>query len=111
MVMLAGLQTSLSGMKAAQNQLNIVSSNIANVDTVGYTRKTAAQNNVVLGGSSVGVQLGDITRTVNEGLLKSYLSSNSTTNNYSAQSQYLEKAETLLGTPQGNNSIAANVSD
>ena len=111
MVMLAGLQTSLSGMKAAQNQLNIVSSNIANVDTVGYTRKTAAQNNVILGGSSVGVQLGDITRTVNEGLLKSYLASNSTTNNFSAQSQYLEKAETLLGTPQGNNSIAANVGD
>lgn len=70
MVMLSGLQTSLSGMKVAQNQMDIVGRNLANIDTVGYTRKTAAQKNLVLGGYSAGVQLGDITRTVNEGLLK-----------------------------------------
>lgn len=39
MVMLSGLQTSLSGMKVAQNQMDIVGRNLANIDTVGYTRK------------------------------------------------------------------------
>lgn len=48
MVMLSGLQTSLSGMKFAQNQMDIVGRNLANIDTVGYTRKTAAQKNLVL---------------------------------------------------------------
>lgn len=109
MVLMPALSTSLSGMKVAQNQLDIVSRNVANVDTVGYTRKTAQQNNLVLAGSSMGVQLGTIGREVNEGLLRSFLSSNSTTGNYSAQNEYLSKAETLLGTPQGDNSIAANV--
>lgn len=109
MVMLSGLQTALSGMKVAQNQMDIIGRNLANIDTVGYTRKTALQSNVVLGGQSAGVQIGDITRTVNEGLLKSYLASNSTTGNLNAKQQYLGKTETLLGTPQGNNSIAANV--
>ena len=47
MALLSGLQTTLSGMKVAQNQLDIISRNIANVDTEGYTRKTAQQNNVV----------------------------------------------------------------
>ena len=55
MVMLSGLQTSLSGMKVAQNQMDIVGRNLANIDTVGYTRKTAAQKNLVLGGYSAGV--------------------------------------------------------
>lgn len=43
MALLSGLQTTLSGMKVAQNQLDIISRNIANVDTEGYTRKTAQQ--------------------------------------------------------------------
>ena len=91
MVMLSGLQTALSGMKVAQNQMDIIGRNLANIDTVGYTRKTALQSNVVLGGQSAGVQIGDITRTVNEGLLKSYLASNSTTGNLNAKQQYLGK--------------------
>ncbi len=110
MVLLPGLQNALSGMKTAQAQIDIVGRNIANIDTPGYTRKVAQQQNVVLAGYSSGVQLGDISRNVNEGLLRSYLASNSTTNSYSAQNEFLGKAETLLGTPQGNNSIAANVS-
>ena len=111
MALLSGLQTTLSGMKVAQNQLDIIGRNIANVDTPGYTRKTAQQNNVVLAGYNAGVRLGDIKRTVNQGLLRSFLSSNSLTTNLSSQNEYLSKTETLLGTPQGDNSLAANVSD
>ena len=48
MALIPSLTTSLSGMKTAQGQLDIVSRNIANTDTVGYSRKTAQQNAVVL---------------------------------------------------------------
>ncbi len=109
MALIPGFNTTLSGMKASQQQLNIISSNIANADTPGYTRKTAAQNNLVLAGVSSGVSLGNIQRNVDENLLKSYLSSNSTSGNYCKQNDYLTKVETLLGTPTGDNSIAANV--
>ena len=111
MSMLAGFQTSLSGMKVAQSQLDLVSRNIANVDTVGYTRKTAQQNTIVLAGYNSGVSMGNIERTVNEGLLKSYLTSNSTYGGVSVKSEYLSQMQTQLGTPEGQNSIAANVSD
>ena len=111
MAMLSGIQTALTGMKVSQSQMDIVGRNIANVDTVGYTRKVAQQKNVFLAGQNAGVTLGDITRNVNEGLLKSFLASNCTTGSLNAQSQYLGKAEILLGTPQGNNSLSANVAD
>ncbi len=109
MSLLAGLQTSISGMKVAQSQLGLVSQNIANVDTPNYTRKVAQQNNLVLAGYSCGVELGEIGRKVDEGLLKSYLAANSQQKNLSAQHDYLSKTELLLGTPSSNNSIAANV--
>ena len=75
MALLSGLQTSLSGMKVAQSQLELIGRNVANVDTEGYTRKTMAQKNVVLAGQNAGVALGNITRTVDEGVLRSFLAS------------------------------------
>ncbi len=108
---IAGLQTSLSGMKVAQSQLEVISRNIANADTAGYTAKTGNQKNLVLAGSSVGVTFTGTTRTVDEGLLKSYLASNTISGSLSVQSDYFSKAEVLLGTPQSDNSIAANVSN
>ncbi len=111
MALISGLGTALSGMKVAQTQLDIIGRNIANVDTVGYTRKQAQQKSVVLAGSSMGVTIGDVTRSVNQGLLKSFLSSNSLTGQLNAQNEYLSKTEILLGTPEGDNSISANVAN
>lgn len=110
MALISGLSTSLTGMKAAQSQLDLISRNIANVDTVGYTRKTAAQSNIISNGNPLGVNVSQSQRLVDEGLLKSYLATSSLGASQSAKYDYLSKAETLLGTPQGNNSIAANVS-
>lgn len=111
MALMSGIQNTLSGMKTAQAQLELIGRNVANVDTPGYTRKTAQQKNLVLAGYSAGVQLGDVKRNVNQGLLRSFLSSNSLTSNLSAKNEYLSKTEVLLGTPEGNNSLASNVSD
>lgn len=109
MALLSGLQTSLSGMKVAQQQLEIIGRNVANVDTVGYSRKSALQKNVILAGQSAGVALGDITRNVNEGLLKSFLGANNISGTANGKAQFLNKTEVLLGTPEGNDSISSSV--
>lgn len=111
MALISGLQTSMSGMKTAQAQLDLIGRNVANVDTPGYTRKLASQRSIVLAGNTAGVKLGDIYRNVDQGLLKSFLASNSVSNNMSAQYNYLSKTETLLGSPQGDNSLASNVAN
>ena len=109
MGMINSLTSSLAGMKTAQAQLDLISRNVSNVDTEGYSRKVANQKNVIIGGFSQGVSLGTVTRQVDQGLLKSYLVSSAASSSLSAQSEYVSKAETLLGSPQDNNSVAANV--
>ncbi len=110
MALLNSITTSLSGMKVAQSQLEIVSNNITNVDTPGYTRKTASQSARVVAGMTMGVTMGNIQRTVDEGLLKSFLSSNSLTSSMSAKYDYLSRMDNLMGTTEAGNSIASNVS-
>ena len=73
MGMINSLTSSLAGMKTAQAQLDLISRNVSNVDTEGYSRKVANQKNVIIGGFSQGVSLGTVTRQVDQGLLKSYL--------------------------------------
>ncbi len=107
----AGLNVALSGMKVAQSQLELVGKNIANIDTEGYTRKTAASQSVVLAGYNSGVSLSDTTREVSEGLLRSYLSSSSLDGALSTKSEYLDRTQMLLGTPESSNSISTNVSN
>lgn len=109
MALLGSLSSSLSGMKVAQSQLEIVSNNIANVDSKGYTRKTAAQSAYVVAGETMGVLLGNVQRTVDEGLLKSFLSSNSLTSSMSTRYDYLSRLDNYMGTTADNNSLAANV--
>ncbi len=109
MALLSSISSSLSGMKAAQAQLEIVSNNIANVDTKGYTRKTAMQSANVVAGQTMGVTMGNTQRTVDEGLLKSFLTSNSQTSSMSVQYDYLSRLDNLMGTTADGNSLATNV--
>ena len=56
----------MSGLAVAQNALSVTSSNVANVNTEGYTRKLAQQAAVVIDGRGAGAQALDTTRAVDE---------------------------------------------
>lgn len=109
MALLSSISSSLTGMKVAQSQLEIVSNNIANVDTQGYTRKTSAQSAIVVAGQTMGVTMENARRTVDEGLLKNFLSSNSASSSLSSQHEYLSRMDNLMGTTADGNSLAYNV--
>ena len=111
MALVSGLTSALSGMHVAQSQISLVSSNLANVDTEGYTRKTAAQQSNVLAGYGAGVKLNRADRVVDQSLLRSYLVANSLNGSLNKSADYLSKTETMLGSPQNNNSVATNVAD
>ena len=111
MALIPGIQTAISGMKMNQAQLDVVGRNIANSNTEGYTRKYYNQSSVVLNGQGAGATLGNLKRNVDEGLLRSYLSSNSTYSSAASSNKYLTNAETFIGTPLGDNSIANDVAN
>lgn len=109
MALISSLSSSLTGMKVAQSQLEIISNNIANVDTQGYTRKTAAQSALVSSGQTMGVTIGNKGRIVDESLLKNFLTSNSTTSSLSTQYNYMSRLDNIMGTTEQGNSLSANV--
>ena len=111
MALVSGLSSALSGMHVAQSQIGLVSNNIANVDTEGYTRKTSQQLSNVVAGLGVGVKMVGATRMVDQSLLRSYLVSNSLSGNLNKTHDFLEKTENLIGTPQNNNSLATDVAN
>ena len=93
------LQTATSGLQAAQAGLSAVSDNIANVNTPGYTRKAIVQQQLVVDGRGVGV---DVT-----GVAESPISTQTaslTAGSDASQhvfSQFLDNAQSLFGDPSG----------
>ncbi|MDH3919012.1 MAG: flagellar basal body protein, partial [Rhodospirillales bacterium] len=70
MSLIGALSSAMSALQATQAALRITSLNIANVNTVGYTRKTVNPLTPVLDGEAAGVSLSEIQRTVDEHLLR-----------------------------------------
>lgn len=109
MVLMSSMQTAINGLKTNQAQLELIGRNITNINTVGYTRKTYTQHSTVLDGIGSGVSLSQVMRSVDEGLLKSFLSTNSMAGGTYAKSKYMNNLESVLGTPLGKNSISENI--
>jgi len=82
-----------SALMTTQTQISVASSNIANADTEGYTKKTADQTSTVSNGIGTGTTVTGITSSVDKLLLKSLIQSMSalgaatTTESYASQLQ------------------------
>ncbi|MBL8670900.1 MAG: flagellar hook-associated protein FlgK, partial [Alphaproteobacteria bacterium] len=103
---IAALHNALTGLQTSQRALGIISSNIANANTEGYTRKIPGLESLVLDGRGAGVQLAKIIRNVDEYMMRdrrnelSGLKANETLKDYYTQLQ------DLFGSPQSSDSIA-----
>lgn len=56
------LSSALSGLRATQQGINVVATNVANAETPGYTRKTLALETATAGGSGIGVRVANVNR-------------------------------------------------
>ncbi|MGE4526868.1 MAG: flagellar hook-associated protein FlgK [Rhodospirillaceae bacterium] len=100
------LGAAMSGLTTAQQGLDSVSRNIANVNTVGYTRKVFVQESQVLAGKGVGVRAKGLERTVDESLLRDIRREAAVAGTYSVQNTYYSRIQDLFGSPSDNSSIA-----
>ena len=98
-----------SGLRAAQQQLNVIGQNVANASTEGYTRKVLPQTSVTVANQGAGVITGVLQRTVNTALQNALLQQTSITANYNIQEQYLDRLQSLQGTPDSEQSITATL--
>lgn len=100
------LRTAQSGLLTTQAAVDATASNIANVNTAGYSRKIVNMETRVLAGSGSGVQLTDFTRAVDEGLLKDMRREYGTMYGSDVQTSYFDRLEALFGTPEANTSLS-----
>lgn len=93
------LQTSASGLTAAQAALTAISDNISNVNTPGYVRKQVVQQQAVENGAGSGVDIIGVKRITDQYLEAASLSAGSDASSANVYSQFLDEAQTLFGDP------------
>lgn len=92
----SALQTALSGLNVTQAQIQVVSSNIANVQTPGYSRETLPQETVV-NSAAIGVETGVVQRVVDPVLQQNLINQTTTTTAATTLQTYYQQIDALLG--------------
>jgi len=105
------LRTAQSGLLTNQSALDTVANNVANVNTENYSRKKVNMEARVLSGNGAGVQIGEVTRVINEGLLKNLRTESGSFHRYDAQVHYYERMQEMFGSPGDNASLSHMISE
>ena len=111
MSLVGSLRSAMSALQVTQAALRITSNNIANLNTAGYTRKTASPLTPVLDGEAAGVKLSEIQRTVDQHLLRQIRGHIATLAGQRAQNDFLARTQQLFGTPADDSSISHGITE
>lgn len=106
MSLMLSLNTALSGLNVNQQALAVLSQNIANANTAGYSRKVVNQQAQYVNGQGTGVSVDSIARKVNDLLLQSIRGQHSSNAHASTVSDYFDRTQLMLGNPGSNNTIS-----
>ncbi|ESQ86006.1 hypothetical protein AEAC466_02135 [Asticcacaulis sp. AC466] len=87
----------VSGLMTAQDQLRIVSDNMANVNTPGYIRKVSQQQSLVTGGVGMGVTSGKVTLAADQFLQAAALKATSASSQSEATYELLDQIQSQFG--------------
>lgn len=101
------LNTALSGLNVNQRALSVLSQNIANANTPGYSRKNLELSSIFLNGNGAGASIDNITRKVDEYLVRAVRLQSSVVGRAAAAADYADRTQLLLGTPGAGNSFNA----
>ncbi|MEQ9327579.1 MAG: flagellar hook-associated protein FlgK, partial [Rhodospirillales bacterium] len=106
MSLTSALSTAVSGLQAAQQNLQLISNNVTNANTVGYTRKTAVQEARNVAGIGQGVQVANYSRQVDLNLLRQINGENATLQRQTTLDSYYNRIQAVFGTPASNGSVS-----
>ncbi len=108
---LLALNNALSGLRVNQRALSVISDNIANANTEGYTRKIVRFENLNLGGQKSGVRVAEIQRQVDEFLLRDRRAEKGNFARNDVLAAYYGGLQNVFGKPSDNNTISNKISD
>ncbi len=103
------LLSGLSGLRASQTAISVVSQNIANVNTPGYVRAEVNYTPLMQPGSSGGVKIESITRAADQFLATASYIAAATNSAAAARSDILARAQESFGDPTSGTSMFAQL--
>ncbi len=104
------LNTAISGLRANQAALQLVSSNVANAETPGYVRKTVTQIQTVAGDSS-NVRVTGVNRELDSYIQKQVLTETSGAAYADVRSNALQNLQGVYGDPTSGTTIESNINN
>jgi flagellar hook-associated protein 1 FlgK len=110
----AALSVATSGLANVNRQMALVSQNVANASTPGYSAQIGTQESLVAAGEGLGVRTGLPTRNVDAVLQAEVYSENATVAGLQTRQRALQAIDAVQGTPgQGGDiaSLLANLQD
>jgi len=111
MSLTSSLYTALTGLQTNQSAMRVLSNNITNANTPGYTRKIAELQSRVIAGTGAGVKLGSIDRYVDQALQVQLRSTTSDFNGLDVRQQFLKRMQDMFGSPDSDSSVASMMSE
>ncbi len=99
------LSTALSGLQVNQASLALVSSNVANADTPGYTRKIVNQVAAIANGTNVGVRISDVQRQLDQYVQRQLRTEYSGANYADTRAQFYSRLQDIYGQPGSANAL------
>lgn len=100
-----------SALMASQARMQVTSSNIANADVEGYSRKTAVQVATTAGGVGTGTSVVAVTSTVNKYLLADLVSASSTLGAAEVTDSKADALQALFGSTTDSEGTGTSLSD
>jgi len=100
-----------SAMTASQLRMQVASSNIANADTTGYTKKSANQTATVTSGVGTGTAVTSITSTVDKYLLKDLTAAATELGAATTTDDYATNLGSLFGSVSSTNGDSTSLAD
>lgn len=104
------LNTALSGLRTTQGALTVVSNNVSNANTDGYTRKVAQPSSRSLLGMGAGVELGAVVRTVDTRIQADAREANTKLQTLEVKELFLSSIQQMFGSPGDQSTVSHKVS-
>src|SRR4051794_29832405 len=99
------LATAVTGLRASQAGISIVSANVANADTPGYVRKTAVQVTTAAGDLGAGVQVAAINREYDKYVQRQMRVESSGASYADLRAQFYDRLQSVYGVPGGDSTL------
>lgn len=103
------LNNALSGLNVNQRTMAVISNNIANANTEGYSRQQVDLASITYDGTGQGVRVDEIVRKVDEYLQNAIVRQGANLGKSDIINEFMERSQLLLGDPSNQSAIDAQI--